>query len=167
MKKYQYKVQGVDYEVEIAEVEGKIARVNVNGIPFEIEMQKPINAAKHPALASAKKATVPLSSPEAPLSSPEGDKNVQQQSAKAPSAAVGASSVASATGNTVKSPLPGTITDIRVSVGQQVNVGDTVIVLEAMKMQNNVETEFAGTVKAINVNKGDSVMEGAVLLTIG
>ena len=48
MKTYQYKVQGVDYEVEIVEVEGKIARVNVNGIPFEIEMQKPINAAKHP-----------------------------------------------------------------------------------------------------------------------
>lgn len=55
MKKYQYKVQGVDYEVEIAEVEGRIAKVNVNGIPFEIEMQKPINAAKHPALAAAKK----------------------------------------------------------------------------------------------------------------
>ena len=41
MKTYKYKVQGVDYEVEIVEVEGKIARVNVNGIPFEIEMQKP------------------------------------------------------------------------------------------------------------------------------
>ena len=52
MKTYQYKVKGVDYEVEIAEVEGKIAKVNVNGIPFEVEMQKPINAAKHPALAS-------------------------------------------------------------------------------------------------------------------
>ena len=52
MKTYQYKVQGVDYEVEIVEVEGKIAKVNVNGIPFEIEMQKPINAAKHPALAA-------------------------------------------------------------------------------------------------------------------
>jgi biotin carboxyl carrier protein len=52
-------------------------------------------------------------------------------------------------------------------VGQQVNVGDTVLVLEAMKMQNNIEAESAGTVKAINVNKGDSVMEGAVLLVIG
>ena len=50
MKKYQYKVKGVDYEVEIAEVEGNIAKVNVNGIPFEIELQKPINAAKHPTM---------------------------------------------------------------------------------------------------------------------
>ena len=46
MNKYQYKVQGVDYEVEIEEVEGNIAKVNVNGIPFEVELQKPINAAK-------------------------------------------------------------------------------------------------------------------------
>ena len=56
MKKYQYKVQGVDYEVEITDIDGKIAKVNVNGIPFEIEMQKPINAAKHPELAGIKKA---------------------------------------------------------------------------------------------------------------
>ena len=64
MKKYQYKVQGVDYEVEIAEVEGKIAKVNVNGIPFEIEMQKPINAAKHPVLAATKRAAAPQRLPQ-------------------------------------------------------------------------------------------------------
>ena len=50
MKKYQYKVKGVDYTVEIAEVEGNIAKVNVNGISFEVELQKPINAAKHPSM---------------------------------------------------------------------------------------------------------------------
>ena len=70
MKTYKYKVQGVDYEVEIAEVEGKIAHVNVNGIPFEIEMQKPINAAKHPALAATKR-TAPAApvTPAAPVQS--------------------------------------------------------------------------------------------------
>ena len=165
MKTYKYKVQGVDYEVEIAEVEGKIARVNVNGIPFEIEMQKPINAAKHPVLAATKKVAAT-----APLSSPEGDTNVRQLSNEAPSGAVGGASsgaVGGAGGNAIKAPLPGTVTDICVTVGQQVNVGDTVLVLEAMKMQNNIEAESAGTVKAINVNKGDSVMEGAVLLVIG
>ena len=66
MKTYKYKVQGVDYEVEIAEVEGKIAHVNVNGIPFEIEMQKPINAAKHPALAATKRSA----STAAPVAAP-------------------------------------------------------------------------------------------------
>ena len=165
MKKYQYKVQGVDYEVEIAEVEGRIARVNVNGIPFEIEMQKPINAAKHPALAATKKAAA------APQSSPEADTNVRQQSVEAPAPSVAATGAPAAApvagGNAVKAPLPGTINAINVKVGDKVNVGDIVIVLEAMKMQNNIEAEQAGTVTSITVNVGDSVMEGAVMLTIG
>ena len=159
MKTYKYKVQGVDYEVEITDVEGKIARVNVNGIPFEIEMQKPINAAKHPALAATKKsasvapvAPTAAAAPAAPVTAPA-------QPAK-PAAPAGA-------GTPVKAPLPGTINAINVKVGDKVNVGDVVVVLEAMKMQNNIEAENAGTVTAILVNPGDSVMEGAVMLTIG
>ena len=151
MNKYQYKVQGVDYEVEIAEVEGNIAKVNVNGIPFEIELQKPINAAKHPTL-STPKVSVPQQ-PAAPAPAP------QPQAAAAATAPAGA-------GIPLKAPLPGTITELKVAVGQQVNVGDTVLVLEAMKMQNNIEAETAGKVTSILVNKGDTVMEGAVLLTI-
>ena len=157
MKKYQHKVQGVDYEVEITEVEGKIARVNVNGIPFEIEMQKPINAAKHPALAATKR-TVTVTPTEAPAPAA-----VAPAPAKpAPQAAAPAGA-----GIPVKAPLPGTINAIQVKVGDKVNVGDVVIVLEAMKMQNNIEAEQAGTVTSITVNVGDSVMEGAVMLTIG
>ena len=152
MKTYKYKVQGVEYEVEIAEVVGKIAKVNVNGIPFEIEMQKPINAAKHPALASTKR-TVAATPVEAPAAA------AKSQAAQ-PAAPAGA-------GNPVKAPLPGTINAINVKVGDKVNVGDVVIVLEAMKMQNNIEAEYAGTVTSILVNQGDSVMEGAVMLTIG
>ena len=143
MNKYQYKVQGVDYEVEIAEVEGNIAKVNVNGIPFEVELQKPINAAKHPTMNRAKV--------EAPK----------------PAAAPAAAAPAAGAGNAVKAPLPGTVIDIKVAVGQQVNVGDVVLVLEAMKMQNNIEAESAGQVTSIVVKAGDTVMEGAVLLTIG
>jgi len=156
MKTYQYKVKGVDYEVEIAEVEGKIAKVNVNGVPFEIEMQKPINAAKHPALASTKKTAAAPVAPVAPAP------------AAAPAAApVAAPAAAPAgAGNGVKAPLPGTITEIKVQVGQQVNVGDTILVLEAMKMQNNIESEYAGQVTSILVKQGETVMEGAVLLTI-
>ena len=155
MKKYQYKVQGVDYEVEIVEVEGKIAKVNVNGIPFEIEMQKPINAAKHPALASTKKSAsvAPADVPATPAPAP---------AKPAPQAVAPAGA-----GTPVKAPLPGTINTINVKVGDKVNVGDVVIVLEAMKMQNNIEAEQAGTITSITVNVGDSVMEGAVMLTIG
>ena len=151
MKKYQYKVQGVDYTVQIEEVEGNIAKVSVNDIPFEIELQQPINAAKHHTIAK------PV------VVAPQTDNQASTQPAAAPAQ----TAAAPASGNAVKAPLPGTITEINVTIGQQVNVGDTVIVLEAMKMQNNIETEYAGTVKAINVSKGDSVMEGAVLLTIG
>ena len=46
MNKFEYKVQGVDYEVEIEEMEGNIAKVSVNGIPFEVELKQPINPAK-------------------------------------------------------------------------------------------------------------------------
>ena len=153
MNKYQYKVKGVDYEVEIAEVEGNIAKVNVNGIPFEVEMQKPINAAKHPTMAAAK-VQAPVVAAAAPVAS-------------APAAAAAAAPAAPArAGNAVKAPLPGTVTDIKVQVGQQVNVGDTVLVLEAMKMQNNIESEYAGQVTSITVKQGETVMEGAVLLTI-
>jgi len=153
MNKYQYKVKGIDYEVEIAEVEGNIAKVNVNGIPFEVEMQQPINAAKHPTINVQKTVVAP-----APVSN------------AAPAAASVAKSAApatSASGTSIKAPLPGTIIDVKVQVGQQVNVGDTVLVLEAMKMQNNIEAETSGKVTSILVKPGDTVMEGAVLLTIG
>jgi len=151
MNKYQYKVQGVDYEVEIAEVEGNIAKVNVNGIPFEIELQKPINAAKHPTMNNPKV--------EAPKPAPTAAAPQPKPQPAVPASPAGA-------GTPLKAPLPGTITDVKVQPGQQVNVGDVVLVLEAMKMQNNIEAEAAGQVTSILVKPGDTVMEGAVLLTI-
>ena len=75
--------------------------------------------------------------------------------------------MAAGTGSPVKAPLPGTIIDVKVNIGDKVNVGDTVLVLEAMKMQNNIESEYAGTVTSITVKPGESVMEGSVLMTIG
>ena len=153
MNTYKYKVKGVDYEVEIAEVEGNIAKVNVNGIPFELELQKPINAAKHPSM-NKPKVEAPRPAAAVPAASPAG--------APAPAAAPAAAGA----GNAIKAPLPGTVTEIKVQMGQQVNVGDTVLVLEAMKMQNNIESDYAGQVTSIVVKQGDTVMEGAVLLTI-
>ena len=149
MNKYEYKVQGVDYTVEIEDVEGNVAKVNVNGIPFEVEMKQPIKAA--PKVKKVEPAKVAAPAPAAPVAAP---------AAPAVSAAVGA-------GAKVTAPLPGTITDVKVTVGQAVNAGDVVVVLEAMKMQNNIEAENSGTVTSVMVNKGDTVMEGTVLVTIG
>ena len=153
MNKYQYKVQGVDYEVEIEDVEGNIAKVNVNGIPFEVELKQPINAAKHPTIVRPK-----VSAPQAaPAAAPTA----------APAQPANQATAGAVAGNAVKAPLPGTINAVMVKVGDTVAVGDVVVVLEAMKMQNNIESEYAGTVTSITVNPGDSVMEGAVLMTIG
>lgn len=151
MNKYQYKVQGVDYNVEIEEVSGNLAKVNVNGIPFEVELQQPINAAQ---AITRPKVSAPKS---APAAAP----------AAAPSVAAPAAAPVAGNGTAVKSPLPGTITAVNVKVGDKVNNGDTVVVLEAMKMQNNIEAETTGTITSVAVSAGDSVMEGSVLVTIG
>lgn len=149
MNKYQYKVQGVDYDVEIEEVEGNLAKVKVNGITFEVELQQPINPAH-----AITKPKVAAPQPAAPR--PVAAAPAQPQ----PAATAGA-------GTPTKSPLPGTITSINVIVGQKVNEGDLILVLEAMKMQNNIEAECSGTITSILVKPGDSVMEGTVLVTIG
>ena len=149
MSKYQYTVKGVDYDVEIEEVEGNIAKVKVNGQPFEVVMKQPITAAaKHP----AKPHPVQAPAPQAAAPAPAPQK-------AAPSAAPGA-------GSKVVAPLPGTITDVVVKVGDTVKAGDTVVILEAMKMQNNIEADNAGKVTSVLVNRGDTVMEGATLVTI-
>lgn len=149
MAKYQYKIQGVDYDVEINEVEGTLAKVNVNGIDFDVELKQPISVGKQ-----VKKIKV-----EKPVAAPVTGTAPAPEPTPAP--------VQAGSGAKVLSPLPGTITDIPVKVGDAVAIGDTVIVLEAMKMQNNIEAEVSGTITSVLVSKGDTVMEGAPLVTIG
>lgn len=160
MAKYEYKVKGVDYVVEIQDIEGNIANVTVNGIPFEVEMKQPFKSSKQ---------KVKLT---------DGQNNISASSVASAGSAAGSSSSASsdsassskqatpAAGKPVVAPLPGTINEIKVKVGDKVNTGDTVVVLEAMKMQNNIDAETSGTIASINVNKGDTVMEGDTLVTI-
>lgn len=160
MAKYEYKVKGVDYVVEIQDIEGNIANVTVNGIPFEVEMKQPVKSSKQ---------KVKLS---------DVQNNISASSVASAGSAAGSSSAASsdsassskqatpAAGKPVVAPLPGTINEIKVKVGDKVNTGDTVVVLEAMKMQNNINAETSGTITSINVNKGDAVMEGDTLVTI-
>lgn len=69
-------------------------------------------------------------------------------------------------GGAVKRPLPGVVLDIQVAVGDRVGTGQRLMILEAMKMENNIDSDREGTVKEIKVATGDSVLEGDVLLTI-
>lgn len=158
MAKYQYTVKGVDYEVEIQDIEGNIANVTVNGIPFEVEMKQPVKAGKQKVkLSGEQKESAPTA---APTATPTAT------TTPAATTTAAAQPAAAASGKPVVAPLPGTINEIKVKVGEKVNAGDTVVILEAMKMQNSIEAETSGTITSINVNKGDAVMEGDTLVTI-
>ena len=145
MKTYKYKIDGAAYDVTINEVQGRRAKVVVNGIPFDVEMQGT-------QLTEDNLPTVDTTAvPDAPAPAP----------AEQPAAAASAPSASEAgKGNPVKAPLPG------VKAGQAVKKGENILVLEAMKMENNITAENDGTVTAVCVNPGDSVLEGTVLLTI-
>ena len=141
MKEYKYKIKGVDYSVKINGVEDNIAKVEVNGVEFDVEMEKPIAQPKPVVRAVA-----------APVKTVEAPKAAQEAVAQGVTA--------------VKAPLQGTVNDIKVTVGQAVKKGQTVVVLEAMKMENNIDAERDGKIAEVRVAKGDTVMEGAVLVTI-
>lgn len=160
MAKYEYKVKGVDYVVEIQDIEGNIANVTVNGIPFEVEMKQPVKAGKQKVKLSEERR---MKSEEFNSSSSATNTSSATNANSAPTTKPAA---AAASGKPVVAPLPGTINEIKVKVGDKVNAGDTVVVLEAMKMQNNIDAETSGTIASINVNKGDAVMEGDTLVTI-
>jgi len=148
MKQYKYKINGNLYNVTIKDVEENIAHVEVNGTPYEVELDKP----------APKMAATPLSSV-APVK-----QNVSQTSTPSVSPIAPASS---SKGSSVKSPLPGIIKDIKVKEGDVVKRGQTILILEAMKMENNINADKDGKVSSIKVNKGDSVLEGTDLIIIG
>ncbi len=143
MKQYSYKINGKDYNVTIADIQGSTATVNVNGTDYSVELP-----AAAPGVAAAP--VSPVASAAAPAAAP--------RPAAAPAAA-GAGSVTA--------PLPGTVLSINCKVGDSVKAADTVIVLEAMKMENAIHAGRDGKITGIKVNQGDSVLEGDVLVTIG
>lgn len=151
MKTYSYTINGAAYEVQIESIKGSTAKVNVNGLAFDVEIHgnlsegdlPNVEAGAAPAAAAAPVAAAPAAAP-----------------APAAKGAAGA-------GTPVKAPLPGVITKVLVAAGQAVKKGDTVLVLEAMKMENNIAAECDGTVTGICCAAGDSVMEGDTLVTIG
>lgn len=149
MKEYKYIINGNEYAVNIESIEGNQASVTVNGKSYDVEIVgKEVKKAK-PVAAPAPAAKAPAAAkPATPAQAPK--------QAAAPAGE----------GTPFKAPLPGTIVDIKATVGQQVAVGDVVLILEAMKMENEISAEKAGTITAISVNKGDSVMEGTTMFTI-
>ena len=138
MKEYKFKINGKEYNVTIGEADGKNLSVNVNGADYQVELENAPAAAPVAAPAAAPKAE-----------------------AAAPAAAKPAGA-----GVTVKSPLPGIIISVDVKEGQAVKRGQKVAVIEAMKMENDILAEADGAITAVHTRKGDSVLEGADIVTI-
>lgn len=153
MKQYKYTINGAQFDVTIESIAGQKAKVQVNGIPFDVEMQG----------SALTEGDLPTVAADAPAAAPAAAAPAAEATAAAPATTKGAAGA----GTPVKAPLPGVVTKVLVSAGQAVKKGDTVLVLEAMKMENNITAEADGSVTGICVAAGDSVMEGTTLLTIG
>ena len=150
MKQYKYTINGTQFDVTIDSINGSLAKVEVNGIPFEVEMQGSSLVEEALPTVAADSAATSQPTPAA-----------TETPTSVPSAKSGPGA-----GTPVKAPLPGVVTKILVKEGQVVKKGDVVLVLEAMKMENNITAEADGTVSGICVSAGDSVMEGTTLITI-
>ncbi len=145
MKQFKFTINGNEYEVDVLNVEDNIAEVEVNGTKYSVSVDKEMQKVKTPKLVR-------------PIEVPTTDVTPATAKTANPSAPKG--------GGTIKSPLPGVILDVYVKVGDIVKVGQHLIMLEAMKMENNIDSDKDGKITEIKVHRSDSVMEGDVLIVI-
>lgn len=137
MKKFDFTIKGQKYEVLIKDFDENIAQLEVNGTSYEVEVHKEMKVTKTPKLVRQ------------PVVSKPGEGSINK--------------TASA-GFKVKAPLPGSIFKLKVAVGDTVKRGDVLLIMEAMKMENNIMSEKDGVVKSIKVAVGDAVLQEDVLL---
>lgn len=142
MKEYKYKINGNTYNVSIGDIDDNVAQVEVNGVPYKVELEK----------AQAVK-VVSAPRPSAAPRTESGNKVISKPSVSGGS-------------NAIKAPLPGVVLSVQVKEGDTVKAADTVIVLEAMKMENAIHAGRDGKIKSINVKQGDSVLQDDVLIVI-
>jgi len=146
MKNFKFTINGNQYEVNIIHVEDNIAEMEVNGTPYKVEVEKALAQTKTPILVR-------------PASVPSTDSHPSVMKTSSPDSPKGAGHI--------KSPLPGVILDVFVREGDMVKKGQKLLMLEAMKMENNIDSDKDGKVVSVKVQRGDSIMEGDILITIG
>jgi biotin carboxyl carrier protein len=147
MKTFEFKIDGKDYKVDIERFDGRRALVKVDGRPFEIDVKK----AAQPVF-PGRTVTPPPRAAAARPSAP------QPPSAPSPSVATG--------GQQVVAPMPGLILDIMAAVGDTVEKGTPIMMMEAMKMENEIPAPITGTIQEIRVKNGDRVSTDQVLAVI-
>ena len=152
MKDYSLKINGHNYSVQIDDVNeaSTVAHVVVNGVDYEVE----IEGAKASTVSKPQVAPAPKSAHSAMIT----------PSSATPSPRIAAAAPSS--GYSVKCPLPGTVLSVKVAAGDTIAAGQTLVVLEAMKMENNIDADRGGVVKQVLVQQGATVMEGDVLIVI-
>ena len=152
MKDYSLKINGPNYSVQIDDVNeaSTVAHVVVNGVDYEVE----IEGAKASTVSKPQVAPAPKSANSAMIT----------PSSATPSPRIAAAAPSS--GYSVKCPLPGTVLSVKVAAGDTIAAGQTLVVLEAMKMENNIDADRGGVVKQVLVQQGATVMEGDVLIVI-
>lgn len=146
MKHMTMKIKDKEYEIEILGLEDNLARVRVNGQVYEVEVDKQLRTTKTPTLVR-------------PPVVPSTETTPSTARTASPSAPKGT--------GTLKSPLPGKVLDVFVKPGDHVRIGQTIVCLEAMKMENNINADHEGVIMQVNVQKGDTVLEGHTLVEIG
>ncbi|MDP4290594.1 MAG: biotin/lipoyl-containing protein [Bacteroidota bacterium] len=147
MKKYKFTINGNHYEAQINNIEDNIAEIEINGTMYTVELDKTIETApKTPKLVRS-------------ISVPSTDSVPSVAKTSSPGSPKGS--------GTIKSPLPGVILDIFIKEGDHVKIGQRLLTLEAMKMENNIDSDKEGLVVSIKKKKGESVMEGDILIVIG
>ncbi len=147
MKKFKFTIDGTSYSVNVKSVEGNKAEIEVNGKSYAVGLEQEVNTLKTPILVRKD------------VQSNPGENKITVKGAPVP-----ASTRPSA--NSIKSPLPGSIIRVVTTVGATVKEGDLLLVMESMKMENNILSEKNGVVKNILVSAGQAVMQDDVLLEL-
>ena len=141
MKKFKFTIRGNEYNVEIKNFEDDIAKIEVNGTKYEVEVHQEVKTTKTPTLVRQK---VPIE---------RKDSKIKKS--------------ISTSAYSLKAPLPGNIFKILKQEGDEVKKGETIMIMEAMKMENNIQSEKDGKIVSLKVKEGDAVLQNDVLAEIG
>lgn len=139
MKNFKFTISGNSYDIEIKDFDGNLANIEVNGTTYAVEVHREVKKTKTPTLIRAE---IPVLG---------GDK-IEKREKGAPIAII--------------SPLPGNIIEILVKPGDVIRKGQTLLVMEAMKMENKIQSDNEGVVESVRVQVGSSVLQGDVLIEL-
>jgi biotin carboxyl carrier protein len=147
MKKFDFNINGNDYQVDIKSIEGNVAKIEVNGTPYTVKLNQEVKVSKTPVIVHKE---VPLT---------PSNMNVAEKFNPVPPSNKPSS-------NVIKSPLPGNIVKVNVREGDTFKEGDVLLVMESMKMENNILAERDGKIVRVCAPVGKTVMQDEVLFEI-